>query len=120
MFGMDTSPHGSPRQCPGDNFILVLLYVINGLMTIFRDVTTLPRFVMQDSPDIPQLLKNNVSKSENWGGGWKMFYINKKYDHVHIKENCEVSKDEMGPGKNKNERVKSEKDVGICYHETRN
>ena len=82
-------------------------------MRIFADYTKVYRAI--ESTDKPELLQNDVSKSKYWGGEWKMFYNTDKCHHVHIGENTEASKCEMGSGDNRNtiKRVESEKDLGV-------
>ena len=43
-----------------------------------------------ESTDSPELLQNNVSKSEFKGGEWKMLYNSGKCQHVHIGEHIEA------------------------------
>ena len=89
-------------------------------MKIFADDTKVYRAI--ESTDTPELLQNDVSKSEYWGGEWKMFYNTDKCHHVHIGENTEASKFEMGSGDNRNtiKRVESEKDLGVFIDEKLN
>ena len=53
-------------------------------------------------------------KSEYLGGKWKMLHSIDKCHHVHIVENTEASKYEMGSGDDRItiKRVESEKDLG--------
>ena len=93
---------------------------IEGLVKIFADDTKVYRAI--ESTETPELLQNDVSKSEYWGGEWKMFYNTDKCHHVHIGENTEASKYEMGSGDNRNtiKRVESEKDLGVFIDEKLN
>ena len=88
-----------------------------GVMKIFADYTKI--YYPIESPGTPQLLQNDVGRSETWPHIWKMLYNNKKCHHVHIGENSDISNYEMGSGKNKTqiERVKSEKDLGVIIDE---
>ena len=105
---------------------LFLVYIndlpeaIEGLVKIFADDTKVYRAI--ESTETPELLQNDVSKSEYWGGEWKMFYNTEKCHHVHIGENTEASKYEMGSGDNRNtiKRVESEKDLGVFIDEKLN
>ena len=54
-----------------------------------------------ESTDTPELLQNDVGKSEYWGGEWKMVYNTDKCHHVHIGENTEASNYKMGSGNNR-------------------
>ena len=105
---------------------LFLVYIndlpeaIEGLVKIFADDTKVYRAI--ESTETPELLQNDVSKSEYWGDEWKMFYNTDKCHHVHIGENTEASKYEMGSGDNRNtiKRVESEKDLGVFIDEKLN
>ena len=89
-------------------------------MKIFADDTKVYRAI--ESADTPKLLQNDVGKSEYWGGEWKMFYNTYKSHHVHIGENTEASKYDMGSGENRStiKRVESEKDLGVFIDEKLN
>ena len=79
----------------------------------FADDTKVYRVI--ESADTPELLQNDVCKSEYWVGEWKMFYNTDKCHRFHIGENTEASKYEIGSGDNRStiKRVESEKDLGI-------
>ena len=80
---------------------------------MFADYTKVYRAI--ESTNTPQLQQNDVGKSEYWGGEWKMSFNIYKCHHVHIGENTETSKYEMGSGDNRItiKRVDSEKDLGV-------
>ena len=67
-------------------------------MKIFADDIMVYRAI--ESVDTPELLQNDVGKLEYWAGEWKMLYNTDKCHHVHIGENTEASKYEMGSGDN--------------------
>ena len=84
---------------------LFLVYIndlpeaIDGLVKIFADDTKVYQAI--ESAGSPELLQNDVGKSEYWEGESKMFYNTDKCHHVHISENTEASKYEMGSGDNR-------------------
>ena len=65
------------------------MFVIDGLVRIFADDTNVYRAI--ESTDTPELLQNDVGKSEYLGGEWKMLYSINKCHHVHIGENTEAT-----------------------------
>ena len=105
---------------------LFLVYIndlpeaIDGLVKIFADDTKVYQAI--ESAGSPELLQNDVGKSEYWEGESKMFYYTDKCHRVHIGENTEASKYEMGSGDNRStiKRIESEKDLGVFIDEKLN
>ena len=84
---------------------------------MFADDTKVYRAT--ESTDTPELLQNDVGKSEYWVDEWKMLYNTDKCHHVHIDEYTEAIKYEMGSGNNRStiKRVESEKDLEVFIGE---
>ena len=70
-------------------FINDLPEVIKELMKIFTDDTKI--YYPIQSLETPQLLRNDVEKSETWTHIWKMMHNNKKCHHIHVGENNDIS-----------------------------
>lgn len=82
-------------------------------MKIFADDAKI--YYETDSTDTPLLMQDDLNRAELWAKIWDMIFNNKKCHHMHVGENIEVSKYEMGSGESRTEiqRVTSEKDLGV-------
>ena len=75
-------------------YIYDLPEAVDVLVKIFADETKVYRVI--ESADTPELLQNDVGKSEYLDSEWKMLYNTEKCHHVGV--NTKASEYEMGSG----------------------